>query len=63
MRELRVQHSGEPIRLLYAIDPRRVSLLLLGGNKAGDERSYEKFVPGADVLYEQYLRELAVEDR
>jgi hypothetical protein len=63
MRELRVQHGGEPIRVLYAFDPRRVALLLLGGNKTGDDRWYEKSVPRADELYEQHLRELADEDR
>ncbi len=36
---------------------------LLGGNKTGDDRWYEKFVPRADALYEQHLRELADEDR
>lgn len=61
MRELRIQHGGEPIRILYAFDPRRVAVLLLGGNKTGDDRWYEKFVPKADVLYEQHLRELAKE--
>lgn len=61
MRELRVQRGGEPIRILYAFDPRRVALLLLGGNKTGDDRCYEKFVPKADALYEQHLRELAEE--
>jgi hypothetical protein len=58
MRELRVQNSGEPIRILYAFDPRRVALLLLGGNKTGDHRWYDKFVPRADVLYEEHLRDL-----
>ena len=63
MRELRVQHAGEPIRVLYAFDPRRVALLLLGGNKTGDDRWYEKSVPKADALHEQHLRELDKEDR
>ena len=63
MRELRVQHGGQPIRVLYAFDPRRVALLLLGGNKTGDDRWYEKFVPRADELSEQHLRELADPDR
>ena len=61
MRELRVQHAGEPIRILYAFDPRRVALLLMGGNKTGDDRWYEKLVPRADALYEQHLRDLAAE--
>lgn len=61
MRELRVQHAGEPIRILYAFDPRRVALLLIGGNKAGDDRWYEKFVPRADALYDQHLKSLVDE--
>jgi len=61
MRELRVQHAGEPYRVLYAFDPRRAALLLIGGNKAGDDRWYEKFVPIADRLYDEHLRALAKE--
>lgn len=61
MRELRVQHKGEPYRILYAFDPRRVAILLLLGNKAGNDRWYEENVPKADKLYDQYLRELTDE--
>lgn len=56
MRELRVQHRGRPYRILYAFDPRRTALLLLGGDKTGDDRWYERFVPVADRLYEAHLR-------
>lgn len=58
MRELRVQHRGEPYRILYAFDPRRVAILLIGGTKAGDERWYERIVPAADRLYDEHLEEL-----
>lgn len=58
MRELRIQHQGRPYRVLYAFDPRRVGLLLIGGDKTGDDRWYEKFVPRADSLYEEHLRNL-----
>lgn len=61
MRELRVQHKGEPYRILYAFDPRRVAILLLGGNKVGNDRWYEENVPKADKLYDQYLIELTDE--
>ena len=57
MRELRIQHSGEPYRVLYAFDPRRRAVLLLGGAKGGDERWYEVHVPMADRIYRQYLAE------
>ena len=58
MRELRVQHAGDPYRVLYAFNPRRKALLLVGGNKGGDDRWYEKAVPLADRIYDQHLREL-----
>ena len=55
MRELRIQHKGRPLRVLYAFDPRRVAILLIGGDKTGDDRWYETFVPVADRLYERHL--------
>ncbi|MEH1956670.1 type II toxin-antitoxin system RelE/ParE family toxin [Nostoc sp.] len=61
MRELRVQHRGEPYRILYAFDPRRVAILLFGGNKGGDDRWYEENVPKADMLYDEHLEELKTE--
>ena len=63
MRELRVQHAGRPFRVLYAFDPRRVAILLIGGDKTGDDRWYEKFVPLADGLYDEHLRQLEREKR
>jgi hypothetical protein len=61
MRELRVQHKGEPYRILYAFDPRRSALLLIGGCKTGDNRWYEKMIPIADKLYAEHLEELEKE--
>ena len=58
MRELRTQHEGRPYRTLYAFDPRRTAILLIGGDKTGDEQWYERFVPIADRLYDQHLKEL-----
>jgi hypothetical protein len=58
LRELRVQHEGRPYRVLYAFDPRRTGVLLIGGDKTGDSRWYEEFVPKAESLYEQHLREI-----
>jgi hypothetical protein len=61
MRELRTQHRGRPLRTLYAFDPRRVSILLLGGDKTGDDRWYERNVPVADRLYGEHLEALRKE--
>jgi len=58
MRELRVQHEGRPYRVLYAFDPRRVALLLIGSDKTGNDRWYEEHVPTADAIYERHVREL-----
>lgn len=61
MRELRIQHGGEPYRVLYAFDPRRIAILLIGGNKAGDGRWYDRMIPIADRLYDEHLKSLARE--
>lgn len=58
MRELRVQHKGKPYRILYAFDPRRIAVLLLGGSKVGNDRWYKENVPKADKLYDELLKEL-----
>lgn len=58
MRELRVQHRGKPYRILYAFDPRRVAILLIGGDKTGNDRWYEEMVPLADRLYNEHIRTL-----
>jgi hypothetical protein len=58
MRELRIQHKGEPYRILYCFDPRRIAVLLLVGNKQGNDRWYEENVPKADKLYDELLKEL-----
>jgi len=61
MRELRIQHEGRPYRVLYAFDPRRCALLLLGGDKTGDDRWYDRMIPKADALYQRHLRQLETE--
>ena len=61
MRELRVQSGGKPLRGFYAFDPRRTAILLIGGDKTGDNRFYETIIPVADRLYDDYLAELRKE--
>lgn len=63
MRELRIQSAGRPLRTLYAFNPVRAAILLIGGDKTGDGRWYEKFVPIADRLFERHLLELRKEGR
>lgn len=61
MRELRIQHRGEPYRVFDAFDPRRVGLLLVGGGKGGDAQFYERMVPIADRIYDEHLTQLAAD--
>jgi hypothetical protein len=63
MRELRIQHAGRPYRVLYAFDPRRCAILLIGGDKTGNDRWYEQFVPVADRLYDEHLDSLRKKGR
>ena len=58
MRELRIQHRGRPYRILYAFDPRRSAILLIGGDKTGNDRWYDENVPRADRLYDEHLESL-----
>jgi hypothetical protein len=61
MRELRIQSGGRPIRVFYAFDPRRTAILLIGGEKTGNDRFYSEYVPIADRLYDDHLDELKAE--
>ena len=58
LKELRVQAAGDPIRAFFAFDPRRAAILLIGGDKTGDEQFYDRMIPVADALYDEHLDEL-----
>ena len=57
LRELRVQSGGKPLRILYAFDPKRQAVLLMGGDKTGDSRFYERMIPRAERIWEEYRLE------
>lgn len=57
LKELRP--PGTTIRILFAFDPRRTAILLVGGNKAGRWAAwYRMMIPEAERLYDEYLAEL-----
>ena len=57
MKELRVSKGGA-IRILFAFDPKRQAVLLLGGDKTGRWNAwYAKAIPLADDLFDEYLAE------
>jgi len=49
------------LRTLYAFNELRTAILLIGGDKTGDDRWYERFVPMADQIYDMHLAELRKE--
>lgn len=63
MRELRTQSGGRHFRTLYMFDPRRAAILLIGGDKTGNDRWYAEFVAKAERLYDEYLDQLRKEGR
>jgi hypothetical protein len=57
MNELR--SFGGHLRALFAFDPERRAIFLLGGDKRGDWAGwYERHIPIADNLYDEHLRTL-----
>jgi len=61
LRELRPKRGASPLRVLYAFDPRREAVVLLGGNKAKDSSFYRRAIARAEELWEQHLHGLARE--
>jgi hypothetical protein len=56
MKELR---AGRSIRILFAFDPQRRAVLLVGGDKRGDWQGwYPRNIRLADRLYDEHLRRL-----
>ncbi len=56
MKELRMQYAGDPWRFLFAFDPLRQAIVLVGGNKAGKPGWYDVSIPIADARYADHLR-------
>lgn len=60
MKELRIQHAGNPYRIAFIFDPRKTAILLIGGIKGGKGWT-AKLVARADKIYDGYLQELKKE--
>jgi hypothetical protein len=56
LKELRATRT---IRVLFAFDPRRIAILLVGGDKAGKtKRFYRQMIAKADRAYDLHLRDI-----
>jgi hypothetical protein len=62
MKELR--SIGGNIRVLFAFDPKREAILLIGGDKTGQwQQWYKQNIPIADALYDEYLEQYDEDDQ
>ncbi len=60
MKELRGKTATAQLRVAFAFDPRRVGILLIGGEKQGvsQKRFYKTLIAMADELFERHLKAL-----
>lgn len=60
MKELRPGSAKRSeLRILFAFDPQRRAILLLGGDKAGTwDKWYKKSIPRADDLFDDHLDQI-----
>ncbi|BCJ42859.1 hypothetical protein GCM10010168_04010 [Actinoplanes ianthinogenes] len=64
MKELRPGSSGSSeVRILFAFDPWRSAILLIGGDKSGNWSGwYRQAIPAAEALYVRYLKDRQTEE-
>jgi hypothetical protein len=58
MKELRTMHARRHLRSFFAFDPRRSAILLIGGDKTGSKTFYDRMIPVADRLFDEYLDDI-----
>ena len=62
LKELIIQLAGDPYRVFFMFDERRVCILLLGAKKIGGKKAeaawYKARIAEVEPIYEQYLAEL-----
>ena len=59
LRELRIKSSGHALRVFYAFDPRRSAVLIVGGDKTGQNSDafYRSMVVTTERIWHEYLAE------
>jgi hypothetical protein len=60
MKELRIQHQGNPVRAFYAFDPKRKGIILCAGDKTGlnEKLFYKHMIKIADNAFSIHLNSL-----
>jgi hypothetical protein len=55
LKELRVKYKKDPIRILFAFDPKQQAVIILGGSKRSDKNWYDRNIPIAEKLFLEHL--------
>jgi hypothetical protein len=57
MKELRADTKDSLLRIAFALDPNRMAILLVGGDKlgVGQRQFYKRLIARADALYDAHL--------
>jgi len=65
MKELRFSIAGGVWRILFAFDPNRQAIVLVGGDKAGvnQKRFYKQKISEADARFDRHLARQKGTDR
>jgi hypothetical protein len=60
LKELRADTRTQALRIAFAFNPRRMAILLLGGDKSGvnQKRFYRQLIVRAETLYDSHLTKL-----
>lgn len=58
---LLIDEQQSVFRVVTLLEGRGVAVLLLGGDKGGNDRFYEQAIPRAEALWERYLAERSTE--
>ena len=65
LKELIIQFAGDPYRVFFMFDERKVGILLLGAKKTGGKKAeaawYKARIAEVEPIYEQYVAELKKE--
>jgi hypothetical protein len=55
--------SRSTVPIALSFDPRRTAIILVGGDKGGNDRWYDVNIPIADKLYDEHLQEIKNETK
>lgn len=58
LKELRTKIKGNYFRIIFAFDPERDIILLVGGDKSNDKKFYTKMILKAELLFTEHLKDL-----